>query len=144
VCGSHPSIGLINRAGTRLSGAETEKSFAGAGRKEALEEVLNQLDNSHLRRLAALPAQDDERRVDEPHNRRVWEAPKRHSQTRLFFYGCCKIEHVRLFATYHSRGRGIKGTTKHTKDTKKEDGATADFTDFTDGNERSWSTANGR
>ncbi len=47
-----PEHAAVSRAGTRLTGAETEKSFARGRRKEAIELVRNRLRGKSLRRLA--------------------------------------------------------------------------------------------
>ena len=99
-----PEHAAVGRAGTRLTGAETEKSFARGRRKEAIESVRNRLRGKSLRRLAASQSVAA-RKTERAPQQASLESPSQGIPGSPVLFMCCKIEQLRLFATLRIRGR---------------------------------------
>jgi hypothetical protein len=98
-----PEHAAVSRAGTRLTGAETEKSFARGRRKEAIESVRNRLRGKSLRRLAASQSVAAWKTERAPQQASL-ESPSQGIPGSPVLFMCCKIEQLRLFATLRVRG----------------------------------------
>jgi len=110
-----PEHAAVSRAGTRLTGAETEKSFARGRRKEAIESVRNRLRGKSLRRLAASQSVAA-RKTERAPQQASLESPSQGIPGSPVLFECCKIEQLRLFATLGIEAGGQrsgKGTAKH-------------------------------
>jgi len=83
----------------RLTGAGTEKSYAGAGEKRQCQGRVQSVEIQRVTSLSRPPAKRRTPRDCIPTTGESGKSNKRRSQARLFLFVCCKIEHLRLFDT---------------------------------------------